>query len=650
MATKPAAATPFMSVENLKVCIDVFRSYMIEKYEFDPVASDADGHRQTMYTMMTETSRKHPPSEGLTRKQMNNFFLNATRDHYVRAYNLGGGTRKVAAAAAGAGTNNTATTMNNGTASRLANDIALFEGQRKPVTPMARGGPGTVPLGVPHGVAAGFKALEGERRRETDERAQMASQRPSEAPFKETAFDPQEFERKLTALRDTRDLSGEQKKLDAKPTGKLSIAVGFNPLPSSVPHATLADADADADATNRRLEEDLAIQRERGGTDVPPSMKELFTAKTAPPQEEEDPEQNEAVVDIGDNNNKNGSRTERKAFVAPPAAASYVAEKYLIVNGFDRDWSLHAHRFSVVADFGAMSEHDLQAKYRNIRSLSMKRAIIPQEIGDAPTLTNPAKTVYNYPFSFSVPYVLITIDEIPSVFDGTNDVVRRSFCQMIVDKHYRAPNGRGFFVLQTMQEERKVFYPTPMSSLTRLSIAVRKPNGELYNASKDDYKITKIQRDDLNPLYLLVVVDKFFDKNEFFKGDTVKLRRFTIVEAAAASSSAGARRMADFVNREAGHAVAEMGQPNTSGYYRTFYIRGPGNFDAQKGVNVPDAEAFAALDASDAEAVDAVDAVDAGATNGEVMNTTLQCVFSLKVETVIADFAAEYANTGSVTA
>jgi hypothetical protein len=530
----------FLSVDNLKLCIDVFQDYMTDKYAINIKARDPE-YKKTIYKVMVETSKVHPPSEMLSRRDMNNLFLNASRDHYLRAFNMDKSSSRT----------------------RLKGDVGLYEG-RKAMPPMARAMPQQL------GQLPSIGHLPGP--------PTPAPAPTAEEPFKETAFDPSEFDRKMIALRDMRGTDKED--------------------------ATLVDEKAKAvvaDALKLSLEP--VASNEGSGGAAPVSQLAV------------------ASLDMAQ-------------FVAPPAASTYVTERYLIVNGFDRDWSLNKQRFRVVADFGAMSGNDLQQRYKNIRSISIKRAIIPQEISDTPNLSHPGKTIYNHAFSFSMPYVLIAIDEIQSVFDGTNDTVRRSFCQMIVDKHYRAANGRGFFVLQAMQDEKKTFYPTPMSGLNRLTIAVRKPNGELYNESKDDYAVVGLQHDGLNPSYVMIVLDKYFDKNEFWKGDSIRIQGFKMDTS---NTSGGVRRLSDFMNQPTGHVIAEMGQPNPSGYFKTFYVRAPGDFDAERGVDALDKDALQAID-------------QGGTVRGEIMNTTLQCVFSFKVETISADLAAEFANADLVTA
>jgi hypothetical protein len=506
---------------------------MLDKYNFDIKARDAS-YKETIYNVMVATSKKYPPENNLSRRDMNNLFLNASRDHYLRTYEI------------------------EKPRTRLKSDVALFEG-RKSLPPMARALPQqqTMPsLQMPMPVAANVPVP-------------APGGKGVDEPYKETAYDPNEFDRKLVALRGMRQ----------------------------DPVAAAGDEPVAASATPEN----------------PMQLKMSPIASTSP------------------------TTLDRVQFVAPPAAATYVSERYIIVNGFDRDWSIHKSRFRVVADFGAVAGNSMQQRFKNIRSISIKRVIIPQEICDAPSLGNPTKNQYNHSFSFSMSYVLIAIDEIQGAIDGTNDTARRSFCQMLPDKCYKAPNGRGYLVLQSMQDEKRIFYPTPLSSLNRLTITVRKPNGDIFNMSQDDYVLARIQRDGLNPSYMMLELSAYFDRNEFWKGDSILIRNFEM-EGGVGGGGAG-RRLADFMNRSNGHVIAELGQPNPSGYFKSLYIRAPGTFDSERGIDTVDDEIMRLIDAD-----------DGGAVSGCIMNSTLQITVSFKVETISADLTPELANVDLVTA
>jgi hypothetical protein len=175
------------------------------------------------------------------------------------------------------------------------------------------------------------------------------------------------------------------------------------------------------------------------------------------------------------------------------------------------------------------------------------------------------------------------IDEINDVYDGLNSQARRSFTNFVFDNSFRDDNGRGYAVLCPMQCEEKRYHPNPLSSLQRLSISIQKPNGALFNQSRDDYTIQKIEYEDYNKPLLKIVIKKFYDKNEFYVGDTVMIKgiRFTkkIREKEEPYPGSNYNELISFLNRSEGHEIIEIGQPNQSGYYLNFYIQAPRRFD-----------------------------------------------------------------------
>ena len=97
-------------------------------------------------------------------------------------------------------------------------------------------------------------------------------------------------------------------------------------------------------------------------------------------------------------------------------------------------------------------------------------------------------------------------------------------------------NGRGYVILQPTQNETKMCEQQNLASLQRLTFSVLKPNGTLYSNSIDDYNVWKIDYQCYNTMYLQVVLDKFFDKNEFFIGDTIVIKNFSIYKPASATN------------------------------------------------------------------------------------------------------------------
>ena len=540
----------FMTVDNMRLCIDVFDKYMRDKYDFDIFSAAKDTNvKQVLYKIMTQVDAEY--GSDLNIKDKNNVVLNFSRDHYRQQYKLSKtSTKKV-------------NVKNLQREHEIFGARSMNTTQIKPEAVFERG----------RSTENEFKQLE-ESRKEPTQRVQPKFDEPKT----EDALRPDDFNKRIANL--------------TKSRGDLT----------TVPQ--------------ERLQQDSEFAK-RNIIDVNP--KDMFVL-------------NDEKLASSSSNAPVTKSVLRQEFVTSPTTKIYTVERYFCINGFDRDWGVSKQRFRFTTDFSA-NDNSIQHRYKNIKSLSVKRIIIPQEIRESSSINNVPKSYYNFSFNFNFPYIFLQIDEFDNVYDGTSETVRKGFTQMIVDKCYYAPNGRGYLVLQSMQDEKKIFQ-TPLSELSRLSISLRKPNGELFNDSVDDLKIFKVEYELMNRQYLKIVTNKFFDKNEFYKGDTVVLRDYALVLLSQTMTTSAMRTLENYINRTQGHEVIELGQANDSGYYRNFYIKAPGTFDESCGKFVVDAALIDCLNAYN----DAYNFIaNPNTTNGMMLNMALQCVFSFKIEQILPD-------------
>jgi hypothetical protein len=204
-------------------------------------------------------------------------------------------------------------------------------------------------------------------------------------------------------------------------------------------------------------------------------------------------------------------------------------------------------------------------------------------------------------------------------------------------------------VLETMQDDIKRFSPTPLASLRDLTVTLRKPNGTLFNDCRDDRRLYKVEYEDFNRYYIKIVLDKYFDRNEYYVGDNIRFRdaKFRPHADAGFDHLDALSKLEDFLNREEGHAVIQIGAPNASGYFRAFHLYAPGVFDKDQGLLVLHDDQIDALRqhndrAADLTAVGA-ETVEGGEwqTGGHVMNTALQNSIGLRVWQQHADMTPQ---------
>ncbi len=302
--------------------------------------------------------------------------------------------------------------------------------------------------------------------------------------------------------------------------------------------------------------------------------------------------------------------------------------KYISINSFDRDWNSNVLRYNYAVAFNG---DGINGNYKNIRNIEIGKVIIPEEISENVNILNYSnKTQFNYEFSFSFPYLILRIDEFNDVYDGTNDNIRKSFCKLLYHRHYKAPNGRGYVILKPFQKEKKTFYPSPLSSLNRLTISILKPNGFLLNNSSDSYKIFKVDYDAFNPHFYTIVTDVFFDKNEFYVGDMVVFKKFNITSN---TYNIQAKTITDFINRPEGHEITQIGTTNNNGFYRSFYISAIGTFDKILGKFDVDMNCVECIN----EYNNTINYNTFNGTNGSILNYSLQNTIGMSLDVLVND-------------
>lgn len=307
-------------------------------------------------------------------------------------------------------------------------------------------------------------------------------------------------------------------------------------------------------------------------------------------------------------------------FIIPKKNDNVIIEKYLSINSIDRDWSngLDSLRYRYGINF-LTKNNDLMNKYKNIDSIKVGKVIIPCE-------QIPSNNASNH-INFSYPYVILSIDEFNDVYDGTNDAIRKSFCNLIYESSYRSPNGRGYIVLQPVQDEKKQFYPAPLSTIQKLSISLLQPNGELLSNSQDSYQISLVEQD-TDPNKLLVTLSAYFKPIDLFNLDYVLIQNFAITQLVPQQLISDVNSLNEFINRSSGHEILSLGTPNANGYYNKFYISAPYTFNKSSGTNNIQTALMNCLNYYNLNNT-------SSAPNGILLNQSLQHSISFKVDIIV---------------
>jgi hypothetical protein len=588
--SKNIGSYEFYSKENMKLIIDIFNDYMRERHNIQIEAiDDMKSVKKMVYSTMNDVYAKH---QGKPPQDLNVLVLSIIREHYLQKAKQVAMEPKKPIGASGISLNR---------------DAELFGKRQVQINSL-------IPEGNPYSkresdiTPVALDKLITERDREFNPTANRPDISQLGKQIRETAEDTSSFMKRLDMLQSERH------------TGLMTADV-----PST-------SDKLNADAVMDRLIVDSATQNMNKIENLDP--KQLFTnpistellgsghSKPFNPSEATPQQTITTPMESGE------------AFLNPRNYKTKEIDKYLSINSADRNWDLEPTRYRYsVNSLG--DNNDLQRRYRNIECISVGKVVIPEEIIERATVTNQnLKTFFNYDFSFAYPYLILKIDEFDNVYDGTNDNVRKAFSKLIYHRSYKAPNGRGYIILKPMQKEKKRFYPTPLSSIGKLSITLQKPNGDVLNTSADSYKLFKVEYEQFNTQYLKIVTDVYFDKNEFFVGDEVILQGHNMTVLNGNMSDIAVKKFNEFINRPEGHEVKQVGGANDSGYYRSFYIQAPGSFDRVNGQYALDSTLINNLNEYNGQ----IDFCDPNTpTNGRILNNSLQHTISLKLETLVDD-------------
>ena len=344
-----------------------------------------------------------------------------------------------------------------------------------------------------------------------------------------------------------------------------------------------------------------------------------------------------------------------------------LVSRYLLANGYDRDWTLNPSRYSWTAKISAGD-----SPFVDVRSLAATCLIVPREVYDEQSnagYTFVPKTNYRHAHGLPFPYLILNLAGFQNLYKSTSAASSKAFAHFVFHSFYSSPNGRDYIRLEPVQCERLTFDINPLSQLSQLEISVQQPSGALLNGSRDDLRVRRIVYADGTATFnqdrrrLLVELASHFDKNEFFRNDTVRFSGFFVPGPAGNAVNA-------FVNRPEGHRIVDMlVGTHADDMVDGFYVQVMGDYDPATGEFETDGPAIAALqefndaldDAAAAKAAgsppatvpyfdylaDEVDDQGAAVVRtrnhvadgrvvlgdlGRVINASLQCTVSFRVE------------------
>jgi hypothetical protein len=181
-------------------------------------------------------------------------------------------------------------------------------------------------------------------------------------------------------------------------------------------------------------------------------------------------------------------------------------ENNLFVYSADRDWvnntTENRYNFSVSFDpannqagFGYNTATNI--KFKNIVRIEFVKAIMPTESFDVlmtSTAGTPTPGLNTNILSF--PYVQVRIPELNVNGYGTSDGMNNAFAAISYDAYWTSDSlaaNRGYArMIPKFLKCQKVYYPTPLATLQKLTFQIQRPDGTLVSSSSDTLTVSMI--------------------------------------------------------------------------------------------------------------------------------------------------------------
>lgn len=285
-------------------------------------------------------------------------------------------------------------------------------------------------------------------------------------------------------------------------------------------------------------------------------------------------------------------------------------ELNLFITSADRDWFRNTteNRYNFTVNFNTGSKKigygyntAIQTRLRNIQRIEFVKAIVPIESltqivrvirsknGDDPAAYDTGRVVN----VFSLPFLGIRIDELePNGYstkpdeDATFAIVQYDTTwssdlyapHMIMnggripDNNVCAKSGYTGLIPKFLKTQR-VYTPTPLATLQKLSISMQRHNGTLLSTDSDVWSVANVclsdctspaigtdcgcsayTATDISNSYIFVETSKYFPHSAISEGDHIQFQGYN-----PQTSSSAASDFSNYINRSEGHYVVAIG-------------------------------------------------------------------------------------------
>jgi hypothetical protein len=272
----------------------------------------------------------------------------------------------------------------------------------------------------------------------------------------------------------------------------------------------------------------------------------------------------------------------------------------------------------------------LSNSFKNIASIELISAMFPavqRRVEYHPTLLENA---------VQETYYSMEIEEIRDVMEGTSRNLQNTFAILtpgirIYDISSPSAKSIEYKVSGTWSKQ---FNPTPLSSLTNLSIQIKKPSGDIITNMNDTldikfvYQYTELTPADTRADVLVIETTEYFSDKEYNITDTIFIKNYSHY----ASTTQNCQNFNEFMNRQKGHKILATSNDDPTKFLKNrIHIARPAYLDKMTG-GLTEESWYTTFKNNVLDNVTTIDDITIFDT-GRLINIDLQNIYFFKITT-----------------
>lgn len=287
---------------------------------------------------------------------------------------------------------------------------------------------------------------------------------------------------------------------------------------------------------------------------------------------------------------------------------AYKENEYnLFVYSADRNWATNQiqNRYNFTVNFdpanntaGFTFAPTAAIKFKNIVRIELVKTILPIEGVDIIQQRTVSANVPSYSTALNVnilsfPYLNIRIPELDNNNYGTDYNLQQAFGVVQYDANWVSDNnaaskGGYLAMIPKFLKCQKVYQPTPLATLQKMTISIQRPDGTLVSDTLDTIDISGIKASsnlssngivtgtsyaDTSGGYIWIQTNTWFSRFMVNQGDRIQMANIAFPSSYAGNAAAAAD-MTTYLQRSQGHLVVGIGYSSQSGA-NTYFNDGP---------------------------------------------------------------------------